>query len=279
MVSEWLLALWLCSFYCSFYQWASSLLSGLLKLQAREELDRPVSHTWNIEKVKSIYNPPRLLIWEALKRWTQWLRAWTLRETGSARTLCGLEDAPAGRLGWVWAALVRVWLPVTPRTVAHQAPLSMGFSRQEYGSEPVAICFSRDLPDAGIKPASTASSALLGGLFTTELPGRPLSCSHFSAKHCGLFSPGRDAIGRHFSFRLVVSASLLYLKRECAVAHFLEIYWKSARLSWFIMFLQAKHKPLHDSFPFYYTQAQCKLLWFAIRNQYLIFVPFWAHSS
>ena len=96
MVSERLLAFWLCSFYCSFYQWASSLLSGLLKLQAREELDRPVSHTWNMEKVKSIYNPPRLLIWEALKGWTQWLRAWTLRETGSARTLCGLEDAPAG---------------------------------------------------------------------------------------------------------------------------------------------------------------------------------------
>ena len=31
-------------------------------------------------------------------------------------------------------ALSRVWLSVTPWTVAHQAPLSMGFSRQEYWS-------------------------------------------------------------------------------------------------------------------------------------------------
>ena len=32
-------------------------------------------------------------------------------------------------------ALSRVWLFVSPWTVAHQAPLSMGFSRQEYWSE------------------------------------------------------------------------------------------------------------------------------------------------
>ena len=263
MVSERPLALWLCSFYCSFYQWASSLLSGLLKIQAREALDWPVSHTWNIEKVKSMYNPLKLLICEALKCWTDWLTAWTVTETGSARTLCGLENAAAG---W-WAAgarglssssasvLCRVRLPVTPWIAARQDPLSMGFSRQEYRSEPVAICFSGDLPNPGIKPAPPASSALVGGLFTTEPPGKPLSCSHFSAKNCSLCSPGRDAIGKHFSFRLVVSASLLYLKGECAVAHFLEMYWKSARLSWFITFLRAKHKPLHDSFPFYYTQA------------------------
>ena len=30
--------------------------------------------------------------------------------------------------------LSRVWLFVTPQTAAHQAPLSMGFSRQEYWS-------------------------------------------------------------------------------------------------------------------------------------------------
>ena len=30
--------------------------------------------------------------------------------------------------------LSRVWLFATPSTVAHQAPLSMGFSRQEYWS-------------------------------------------------------------------------------------------------------------------------------------------------
>ena len=34
---------------------------------------------------------------------------------------------------WV-KSLSRVWLFATPWTVAHQAPLSMGFSRQEYWS-------------------------------------------------------------------------------------------------------------------------------------------------
>ena len=32
------------------------------------------------------------------------------------------------------SVLSHIWLFVTPRTVAHQAPLSMGFSRQEYWS-------------------------------------------------------------------------------------------------------------------------------------------------
>ena len=55
----------------------------------------------------------------------------------------------------------------SPWTVAHQAPLSMEFSRQEYWSE---LPFSPpgDLPDPGIEPTSPASLALAGGLFTTS---------------------------------------------------------------------------------------------------------------
>ena len=49
-----------------------------------------------------------------------------------------------------------VWLFMTPWTVAHQAPRSMGFSRQEYWSG-LDISFSRDLPDLGIEPMSWVS--------------------------------------------------------------------------------------------------------------------------
>ena len=42
---------------------------------------------------------------------------------------------------------------VTPWTVAHQAPLSMGFSRQEYWSGP-PFPPAGDLPNPGIKPTS-----------------------------------------------------------------------------------------------------------------------------
>ena len=57
---------------------------------------------------------------------------------------------------------------VTPCTVAHQAPLSRGFPRQEYWS---GLPFPPlgDLPNQGIQPASPALS---GQFFTAELPGK-----------------------------------------------------------------------------------------------------------
>ena len=51
---------------------------------------------------------------------------------------------------------------LTPWTVAHQAPLSMGFSRQEYWSM-LPCPSSGDFPDPGIKPASPGPPALAGG--------------------------------------------------------------------------------------------------------------------
>ena len=51
-------------------------------------------------------------------------------------------------------------------TAAHQAPLSMGFSRQEYWSG-LQCCPSGDLHDPGIKPVSLMSPVLAGGFFTT----------------------------------------------------------------------------------------------------------------
>ena len=57
----------------------------------------------------------------------------------------------------ILSSFSHVWLFVTPRTVAHQAPPSMEFSRQEYWSE---LPYSPgDLPYPGIKPASPALAA------------------------------------------------------------------------------------------------------------------------
>ena len=49
----------------------------------------------------------------------------------------------------------------------HQAPLSIGFSRQKYWSG-LPHPASGDLPDPGIKPMSLTSPALAGGYFTTS---------------------------------------------------------------------------------------------------------------
>ena len=59
----------------------------------------------------------------------------------------------------------------TSRTIAHQAPLSMGFPKQEHWSG-LPFPFPGDLPDPGIQPMSLASPASAGGFFTTVLPGK-----------------------------------------------------------------------------------------------------------
>ena len=56
-------------------------------------------------------------------------------------------------------------------TTAHQALLSMGFSRQEYWSG-LSFPPPGDLPDPGIEPKAPATPALAGGFFTTEPPGK-----------------------------------------------------------------------------------------------------------
>ena len=53
----------------------------------------------------------------------------------------------------------RVWLFATPWTVAHQAPLSMEFSRQEHWSG-LPSPSPGDLPNPGIEPRSPSAPAL-----------------------------------------------------------------------------------------------------------------------
>ena len=71
-----------------------------------------------------------------------------------------------------------VQLFVTPWTTAHQAPLSMEFSRQEYWSR-LQLPTPGDLPDPGLKPAS---SALAGRFFTTEPPEKPFHLMRIQQK-------------------------------------------------------------------------------------------------
>ena len=56
----------------------------------------------------------------------------------------------------------------TPWTVAHQAPLPMGFSRQQYWSG-LALPSPGDPPDPGLKPTSLMSPTLAGRFFTTSV--------------------------------------------------------------------------------------------------------------
>ena len=67
-------------------------------------------------------------------------------------------------------SLSRVRLFATPWTVAPQAPLSKGFSKQEYCSR-LPFTSPGDFPNPGIKPRS--SPALQADSLPSELPGKP----------------------------------------------------------------------------------------------------------
>ena len=74
---------------------------------------------------------------------------------------------------WKWKVKVKppsyVRLLVTPWTAAYQAPLSMGFFRQEYWSG-LPCPPSGDLSDPGIEPRSPTLQA---DALTSEPPGKP----------------------------------------------------------------------------------------------------------
>ena len=80
------------------------------------------------------------------------------RSTGVGRKLCCAVPS-----------YCHFWLFVTPRTAVHQAPMSMGFSRQEYQRGCHAF-LQGNPPNPGIKPRS---SALQVDSLPTEPPGSP----------------------------------------------------------------------------------------------------------
>ena len=65
---------------------------------------------------------------------------------------------------------------VTPWTIAHQAPLSIEFSRQGYWSG-LSFPSPGDLPNPGIEPLSLLSPALADGFFT-NCPSWEAPCVH-----------------------------------------------------------------------------------------------------
>ena len=71
---------------------------------------------------------------------------------------------------------------VTLWTVAHQASLSMGFSKQEYWSG-LPCLPPGELPDQEIELVSPLSPALAGGFFTTSTTPKVHMTSHLNPQH------------------------------------------------------------------------------------------------
>ena len=73
----------------------------------------------------------------------------------------------------VLSSFSRVRLFATLWTITCQAPLSSGFSRQEYQSG-LSFPTPGDLPNPGIESKSPASPTLVGGFFQLAPPGKPI---------------------------------------------------------------------------------------------------------
>ena len=76
---------------------------------------------------------------------------------------------------WWWCMLSRVGLFVTPLTLAHQAPLSIDFPRQESWSEWLYPP-PEDLSNPGIEPVSHESPALQADSLPLGHLGSPYDC-------------------------------------------------------------------------------------------------------
>ena len=121
----------------------------------------------------------------------------------------------------------QVQLFATPRTVVHQALLSMGFSRQEYWSG-LPSPSPGGLPDPGIEPVSPAFPSLAGGFFTTEPLGSPLA-TILVVKYKHLSQTGNS----HFSHSLArveedatEAAAAGQESVECDCSSFFVLCWK-----------------------------------------------------
>ena len=85
-----------------------------------------------------------------------------------------------GLLMCVLSCFSHVRLFATLWTVAHQAPLSMGFSRQEYWSG-LPLLSPGDLPDPGVEPGSPALQA---HSLASEPAGKPINPAWHPTNKC-----------------------------------------------------------------------------------------------
>ena len=105
-----------------------------------------------------------------------------------------------------------VWLFATPGTVARQARLSMGFSKQEYWSR-LPCLPPRDLPNPGIEPMSPVAPALQA----VSLPLVGPSCLFIPYNSLHFLIPNSQSIPPHSLISIMITSSSLTRDSSWAV--------------------------------------------------------------
>ena len=94
----------------------------------------------------------------------------------------------------VLSSFSHVWLCATIWTVACQAPLSMGFSKQQCWSG-LPCPSPGDFPIPGIEPGSLMSPALAVGFFTTSATWETLRGHYLNIKRCSCWQELDKLVG------------------------------------------------------------------------------------
>ena len=133
---------------------------------------------------------------------------------------------------WKWTLLSSVRLFATPWTVAHQAPLSMGFSRPEYWSG-LPFPSPGDLPNSGIEPRSPTWQA---DSLPAEPPGKPKNTGVASLSLLQGIFPTQESnqgllhcrwILYQLSYQENPRPPLINLQNEDAVTYRRAMFWRT----------------------------------------------------
>ena len=129
--------------------------------------------------------------------------------------------------------LSRFWLFVILWTVAWQAPLSVGFSRQEHWNG-YPIPSPGNLPNPGIEPGFLA---LQMDSLPADLPGKPLLCLSMDEwlNKCGisiLYNPTQQSKGTDYWYEQYpsgISRELCYVKKKKSKLLHVFLKWQHKR--------------------------------------------------
>ena len=147
---------------------------------------------------------------------------------------------PGPRAGCVCRVLSpfsRVWLFATPQTVAGQAPLSMGFSRQEYWSG-LPCPPPGNLPDPGIEPMSLVFLHWQAGSLPLATPGKPIHAGCHGSKKLPMAwrQRGPDAPEAEGGAAPGRGLTLMYWRSMSARTLKSEMYWPRIELpNWLLL--------------------------------------------
>ena len=144
-----------------------------------------------------------------------------------------------------------VWLCLNPWAVACQAPLSMGFSKQEYWSG-LSCPPQGDLPNARMESVPLKSPALAGGFFTTSAMWEAQKVAESDVKL------------RLVWFQRMVASIMLQcpLQGTAPKAKWTNVGWQWAtRGSEELSYVRVKKNPTREVFSWVFSKGQSSDLW------------------